>query len=174
MWQIIAALVGTAVNIGSSIAGRVQRKAATDEALVLGAENLAKGQNLTDQNAQQLAQDNIAVLSLSGVDASFGTAAQLHTQNLHQRNATLTQQQNSFDDWRADVLAADRADKINTVFSVLGGVASGGAALFSAIEEEPDFIADAGKPYDTDRAIKDPSKQNKVIWGDATTKGDVQ
>ena len=121
-WALIPALVGGALSIAGHLTGRAQRKQAFNDAVKRGAENLREGQILSAQNASQLAQDNMYVLSLSGVSANEGTASQAQNQIKLQSAATINKMSRDFDDYVAQLAASDKADAWNTAFSVAGDV----------------------------------------------------
>lgn len=129
MWWI-PALISGALSIAGRLTGRARRAEAADRAIERGAEALAEGQTLSRQNAEQLAQDNVMILSLSGVSASEGTAQQLQRQTQIQSDASVNKMANDFESWKESVLDADNADAINTAFSVAGDIFSTAGSLY--------------------------------------------
>ena len=123
MWWL-AALIGGVLGIAGKITGRARRKQAMEHAIQEGGEELRSGQALTAQNASQLAQDNLYVLSLSGVSATEGTASQLSQQTKLQSTATINKMSKDFDNYVYNLRANDDADAANTAFSIAGDVFS--------------------------------------------------
>ena len=121
MWWI-PALIGGALSIAGRLTARARRKAAVNQAIEQGSQNLREGQLLSAQNASQLAQDNLYVLSLSGVSANEGTASQLQNQIKLQSTATINKMSRDFDNYVANLQAQDNADALNTAFSVAGDI----------------------------------------------------
>lgn len=123
MWWI-PALIGGVLSITGRLVGRARRNVAVQEAIEQAAENLHEGQAISTQNAQQLAQDNTAILSLSGVSATEGTASQLQQQVKLQSQVTINKMTKDYENYVANLRAQDNADAANTAFSVLGDVFS--------------------------------------------------
>ena len=147
MWWL-PALIGGALSIGGRIAGRARRKAAAERAIERGAEELAEGQTLSRQNAEQLAQDNVLIMSLSGVSASEGTAQEIQKQVSIQSDAAVNKMAKDFERWAEGVRDADSADALNTAFSVAGDIFStAGNLYYDKIRVSTPPAASVSTPY---------------------------
>lgn len=173
MWWL-PALIGGALSITGNLVGRARRKAATEEAIAQGAENLREGQTLTAQNAAGLAQDNAYVIALSGVSAQEGTASQVSQQIELQKKATINKMSRDFDNYVVNLRNADTADAINTGFSVASEVfATAGRLYYDKVRvdankgftvEPPKMLADpATKPPTFGPPLASDRLQNNLL-----------
>ena len=171
VFTIVAALIGGAISIGSRIANQMRASSAANEAIAAGAKRLREGQALSAQNAQSLAQDNMAILSLSGVSASGGTAAELHKQTMLQKDTTINKMQSDFNMWKDQVRREVKAGAATTAFSVAGDVLNTGANVAYGIQKSKfQNIPNVAMPKTTSPG---PGNSTSNYFSSGATKGDL-
>jgi len=118
----IAALAGGIISgIGNSI-GRHQRTDARNIAIATARRESIQGQHQVTMNTLSFTQDLTMIVANSGVSADFGTARQKRQLAYQANIAQINNIEEDFQDFKAHTEADDRADRINTGFSIFGGM----------------------------------------------------
>jgi len=116
----------SAMGLGGRLFGRAQAKKARDEArdraLELAQVELEKGIYQTELNAQQMAQDNMAMIAQSGVASDVGTASNIQQQVQHQKNAQIGEMKSDYELYEEKIMMSEDIDQMNYAASLVGDI----------------------------------------------------
>jgi hypothetical protein len=147
----VAALAGGAISAIGNRQGYLRRNEARMEAIQDARVESFKGIHEVAMNTMSFTQDLTMIAANSGVSAEFGTPKQKRELAYQANIAQANMIEEDYQDFRETTLEEDKADRISTNFSILGGLIGAGAnaaGQFSTLgykNELEDFYARIGK-----------------------------